>query len=280
MSGLLQISDPHFGTEQPPVVEALARFVEAQRPELLVLSGDITQRATRAQFNAARRFVDRLAIPHRLVIPGNHDVPLYAFWMRLFAPYARHRAAFGDALEPTIETAGWAVIGVNTTRWYRHTDGEVSAEQIEQVAQQLQRSAGDASKLRIVVVHQPVAVTREKDAHDLLRGREAAVRRWAEAGADLVLGGHIHLPFVLPLQSVDGTLPRALWCVQAGTALSSRVRAGQANSVNLIRRDAPSQGRQCTVERWDFARSSGEFECAEIHTLALSAEAARAPARA
>lgn len=273
MSGLLQISDPHFGTEQPPVMEALARFAAAQRPEVLVLSGDITQRATRAQFDAARRFVGRLAVPHTLVIPGNHDIPLFAFWMRLFAPYARHRAAFGEALEPVIETAGWTVIGVNTTRWYRHTDGEVSAAQIERVAQQLQRTAGDATRLRIVVVHQPIAVTREDDAHNLLHGREVAVQRWGDAGADLVLGGHIHLPFVLPMQ-------RGLWCVQAGTALSSRVRSGHPNSVNLIRRDEATSDRQCSVERWDFSRASGEFECAEIHALALSAGAAPLRSRA
>ena len=94
MSVLLQISDPHFGTEQPPVVEALAALARQQRPDLLVLSGDITQRARPAQFRAARAFMDRLGVPV-LAVPGNHDIPLFDLWTRLRRPYARHVAAFG-----------------------------------------------------------------------------------------------------------------------------------------------------------------------------------------
>ena len=90
------------------------------------------------------------------------------------------------------------VLALNTTRRWRHVDGELSAAQIERVARRCERAP--AAQWRIVVVHQPVAVTRPQDAHNLLHGRDAAVRRWSAAGVDLVLGGHIHLPFVLPLQ--------------------------------------------------------------------------------
>ena len=88
MSVLLQISDPHFGTEQAPVVDALLTLAHAQRPDLVVLSGDITQRARRAQFAAARRFVERLAPSALLAIPGNHDIPLFNPVARLLWPYA------------------------------------------------------------------------------------------------------------------------------------------------------------------------------------------------
>jgi 3',5'-cyclic AMP phosphodiesterase CpdA len=97
VSVLLQISDPHFGTEQPPVVEALVTLVRQQRPDLLVLSGDITQRARPAQFQAARAFTQRLGVP-LLALPGNHDIPLFDLWARLRHPYAQHMAAFGDDL--------------------------------------------------------------------------------------------------------------------------------------------------------------------------------------
>ena len=157
MSVLLQISDPHFGTEQAPVMQALEQLVRAQRPELVVLSGDITQRATRAQFRAARAFVDRLGAPAVLAIPGNHDIPLFALGTRLLDPYGRYREAFGPELEPVFESAHCLVIAVNTTRWYRHEDGEVSAAQIERVAARLAGAA--AQQLRVVVVHQPLAVT-------------------------------------------------------------------------------------------------------------------------
>ncbi len=271
MSCILQVSDPHFGTEQAPVVRALEHLARAQQPGLLVLSGDITQRATRPQFEAARDFVRRLGIAHTLAIPGNHDMPLFALAARAFNPYGRYRRAFGDELEPVVDLPDCLAIGVNTTRWYRHEDGDVSQAQVERVAARLARAS--PGQLRIVVVHQPVAVTRKRDRGNLLDGREAAVRRWAGAGADLVLGGHIHLPYVLPLDHEFAGLARAVWCVQAGTALSTRVRAEAPNSVNLIRHEPRAPGRRCTVDRWDYARASGSFERVETHVLALSGDA-------
>jgi 3',5'-cyclic AMP phosphodiesterase CpdA len=251
---LLQVSDPHFGTEQPPVVEALVRMAHKHRPQVLVLSGDITQRARTAQFRAARKFVERLGIAHRVVIPGNHDIPLFNLPQRMLAPYANHRRAFGEELEPVYESGAWLVVGVNTTRPRRHKDGEVSPEQVERVAQRLRGAR--AGQLRVVVVHQPAAVLRTQDEHDRLHGHDHAIAAWASAGADMVMGGHIHLPYVLPLHELNGGLQRRLWAVQAGTALSHRVREGVANSVNIVRWD----GAQAVVERWDYVISAGEFE--------------------
>ena len=252
MSVLLQISDTHFGTEQPPVMRALAALAAQQRPELVVLSGDITQRARRAQFRTARGFIDSLGVPW-LAIPGNHDIPLFDLATRLLRPYARHRAAFGDELEPVHSSRELLVVCVNTTRAYRHKNGEVSARQIERVGQRL--SAAGREQLRIVVVHQPAVVMRAADEHDRLRGHAPAVRHWAAAGADIVMGGHIHLPYVMAVPGVA----RPMWAVQAGTAVSWRVRDGVPNSVNLLRwgRDAPP-GR-CVIERWDFTGAGARF---------------------
>ncbi|MBA3598832.1 MAG: metallophosphoesterase [Methylibium sp.] len=265
MSVLLQISDTHFGTEQAPVVEALVRLAHAQAPDVVVLSGDITQRARASQFRDARAFVDRLRAPALLVIPGNHDIALFNLAARLFAPYANHRRAFGYELEPQFESPDLLVLALNTTRFWRHTDGEVSAKQIERVARRL--GAAHAAQLRIVVVHQPVAVTQACDEENLLHGREAAVRRWAEAGCDLILGGHIHLPFVLPLSERYALLPREMWAVQAGTAVSARVRGDAPNSVNLIRHGTTR--RRCRIERWDYSAGRQAFEC--VHGLEVGA---------
>ncbi len=257
MSVLLQISDPHFGTEQRPVVEALVAFTAAQRPDVVVLSGDITQRATRVQFAAARRFVERLATPV-LAIPGNHDVPLFDVLARVTRPYRHYREAFGDELEPVHASADLLVQGLNTTRWWRHTNGEISDEQIRRVAARV--ASATPGQLRVIVVHQPVAVHSSGDVHDLVRRHAVAVPCWAEAGADLVMGGHIHLPYVMPLPG----LSRRLWAVQAGTAVSHRVRDGQPNSVNLLRwgRDAP-HGR-CVVEQWDCPAAGPAFVRAAV----------------
>jgi 3',5'-cyclic AMP phosphodiesterase CpdA len=264
MSILLQISDPHFGTEQPEVVDALLKMAQQQRPDLVILSGDITQRARAKQFASARAFVDRLGAPV-LAIPGNHDIPLFNLWARLRHPYAQHIAAFGSDLEPMHSSHDLLVVCVNTTRAYRHKNGEVSAQQIERVATQLARATDQ--QLRVVVVHQPVAVTRDEDIPNLLRGREAALERWAAAGADIVMGGHIHLPYVLQLPD----LARPMWAVQAGTAVSSRTRRGVPNSVNLLRWGTDSNVGFCVVEQWDYSIAEQTF----IRTTMTNLKAAR-----
>ncbi len=257
MSVLLQISDAHFGTEQLPVVEALTALSREQHTDLVVLSGDITQRAKPEQFRAARTFMDRVGVPF-LAIPGNHDIPLFNLHARLLNPYSRFHRAFGDVLEPMHDAPDLLVLCVNTTRWYRHVNGEVSVAQIDRVAAALTQAR--VGQLRVVVVHQPVAVLRVTDAHDLLRGYARALPRWAEAGCDIVMGGHIHLPYVAALPN----LPRPMWAVQAGTSVSSRTRESIPNSVNIVRcgNDAPAG---CSVvEQWDYAAVSDAFVLSKV----------------
>ncbi|WP_067060862.1 metallophosphoesterase family protein [Roseateles chitosanitabidus] len=263
MTVVLQISDPHFGTERPMALAALERLAAELRPDLLLLTGDITQRARPDQFARARAFVDKLHAPARLVIPGNHDIPLFALFNRMLDPYGRYARAFGRALEGEFESEDLLVIGLNTTRRYRHKHGEVSSAQVERVARRL--ATAKPGQLRLIAVHQPVAVPSATDLKNLLRGRGAAVRRWAEAGADAVVGGHIHLPYVLPLRERWPELPRPMWAVQAGTALSTRVRGGIPNSVNVIR---AGSGRAGVVERWDVDESVGLFQRVASTTLA------------
>ncbi len=271
MTVLLQVSDPHFGTERPAVVAALERLAHAQRPDVLLLSGDITQRATAAQFEAARAFVARLQVPTVLAIPGNHDISLFNLAARLFWPYAHFRRAFGPELEPEFENDAVLVLALKTTRRWRHADGELSSAQIERVAQRL--AGARPSLWRVVVVHQPIAVTRDEDRHNLLHGHNAALTRWAEAGADLIVGGHMHLPFVLAWHERNPRIARPMWVVQAGTAVSNRVRADAGNSVNIIRVEAVAGDvagnaeTTCTVERWDHSASARRFELAAVYPL-------------
>lgn len=264
MSSLLHVSDTHFGTEQPAVVEALLTMARQQQPDAVVLSGDITQRARPAQFRAARAFVDRLGLPV-LAIPGNHDIALWNVWARLRRPYAAFASAFGADVEPVLALPDWLLIGVNTTRTWRHRHGELSDAQIARVARQL--SAARPGQLRVVVVHQPLAVPDGGEALHLVRGHAQAAQAWAEAGADLVLGGHIHLPYTLPLKG----LARRLAVVQAGTAVSRRTRTGVPNSVNLLRWGEASAHQTtaahpatprppcCWVERWDHEPTQQAF---------------------
>jgi predicted TIM-barrel enzyme len=118
-------------------------------------------------------------------------------------------------------------------------------------------------QLRIIVVHQPIAVTRAKDAIHVLRGHAEALTAWSAAGADLVMGGHIHLPYVQPLNG----LARPMWAVQAGTAVSSRVRSGVPNSVNILRWGANAAVACCHIEQWDFSAEESHFVITKLSEL-------------
>lgn len=266
MTSLLHLSDLHVGTERVELMSALQRFCARERPALIVASGDITQRARRRQFDEAFAFLRSLGGVALLAVPGNHDVPLFDLLSRIATPYAGWRRVFGPVLEPRIVGDDFAVAGLNSTRRWRHIQGEVSASQVHDVGAWLLQQTGRA--VRVLVVHHPVAATLESDRANLLRGAEPALRAWAAAGADVVLSGHIHLPFVVPLHERLPELKRRLWAVNAGTAVSRRVRAGAPPSFNLLR--APSRpGHTLVVERWDFDAGGGDFAGAQVHELAL-----------
>ena len=264
MTVLLQISDTHFGTERPAVVEALLKLARGQQPAVVVISGDITQRARHAQFAAAKEFVSRLATKAVVAVPGNHDIPLFNVFARAFYPYRGYQYAFGKQLEPEWESPEFRVICVNTTRPARHKDGEVSAEQIQRVAERLRVATPE--QVRVVVTHQPVYVLKGSEVHNRLHGYEQAIKAWSAAGADIIMGGHIHLPYIAPLHEHSESVARRCWVVQAGTAVSYRVRRHQANSVNIIRR---TEQMGCIVERWDYHSGDDKFDCVTTQELYL-----------
>ncbi|WP_456281263.1 metallophosphoesterase [Cupriavidus sp. JZ107] len=264
VSRVLHLSDTHFGTEQTPVVEAVLELADSMKPDVVVLSGDITQRARRGQFAAARAFISKLSRP-TLAIPGNHDIPLFNVAARILNPYGGYRRAIGMDLEPVFSNDGVLAIGVNTTRPSRHKNGEISREQVDRVCAQLRQA--QPHQLRIVVVHQPVRAVVASDTRNLLIGREAAVPAWVDAGVDIVLGGHIHLPYVAPLPAYS---TRRAWAVQAGTAVSHRVRGAIPNSVNLIEHRFEDGQVSCRVQRWDYDRSGRAFVAVNSTSLELS----------
>lgn len=256
MTLLLHISDPHFGTERPHVLEALEGLAQELGPDLVVLSGDVTQRARASEFESAREFLSRLRVPRVLAIPGNHDVPLFNVAARLSSPYAGFQRVFGQELEPSHDAPDCLVLGVKTTRRYRHVDGEISEQQRARVAARLR--AATPEQLRVVVLHQPVAVPRASELKNVVHGHVAAVRSWSEAGADVLLAGHIHLPFVLALHE-SMSLPRPLWAVNAGTAISARVRYDAGNSVNVLRTAEPARAGRFVVEHWTYSDPARRF---------------------
>jgi 3',5'-cyclic AMP phosphodiesterase CpdA len=194
VSVVLQVSDTHFGTERPEVVEALVDLASQLKPDLIVLSGDLTQRARDSEFAAFRAFVARLLPAPCLAVPGNHDIPLFDLVTRLTRPFGAYAASCGQVLEPSCSLPDLFITGVNSVRPWRHKQGCLGAVQVEAVAQRLRRAG--PSVMRVVVVHHPVDVADGLDPRDIVLGAADAVSAWAGAGADLVMSGHVTCPCV------------------------------------------------------------------------------------
>jgi 3',5'-cyclic AMP phosphodiesterase CpdA len=207
---LLHVSDLHFGRVPPGMAESLAAAARQIAPDVLVVSGDLTQRARVEEFEQARAFLAALPFP-RVVIPGNHDVPLFNPYGRFVERLARFRHYITDDLAPSYVDAEVAVFGVNTARSLTWKGGRINARQIEAVRATLCELP--AGLTRVVATHHPFGVAR------------VAFERWSGCGADLLLCGHLH---VAATEVVGATI-----VVNAGTAISTRGR-GQANSFNVV----------------------------------------------
>jgi 3',5'-cyclic AMP phosphodiesterase CpdA len=247
MSRILHLSDLHFGTEIPGLPQRLLDTIHALAPDLVVISGDLTQRARRHQFRAAADFVAALGVAH-LVVPGNHDVPLFNLFNRLIGPFRRYRRFMGPDMAPVWRSKDALVVGLNSVDPYSHQKGDYRDAAL--AATEAVLRAAPARQTKIVVAHHPV----EHEAgveKDLARHAGEAIDRLAAAGADILLCGHLHMWRATPVAPVQDR--RDLLQVQAGTALSQRLR-GQPNDFNLLQ----VAGDSLTVTRY-VAASAGLF---------------------
>lgn len=252
---VLHLSDPHFGTERGEVVAALRDSAALLEADLVVLSGDITQRARGPQFADAARFMASLGEAPMLTVPGNHDIPLFNLPLRLLDPYRGYRAHFGRALNPRCSVGAVAVSGLVSCPAWRHKNGELDPADLAAAL-----PAGDAP-LRVAVLHHPLDCRLPEDEHNLLRGAGAVVSAFCAGGVDLVLGGHIHDPYVSTTAAryPDVAAPAVL--ALAGTCVSRRTRRGIPNSFNLICLEHQA-GVFITVERHDYDENGRCFRLA------------------
>jgi 3',5'-cyclic AMP phosphodiesterase CpdA len=250
MRTLVHLSDLHFGRTDPKLIEPLIATVNGLGADLVVVSGDLTQRAKRAEFEQARDFLARLA-PPRLVVPGNHDVPLYRVWERFLSPLGKYQRIVERDLEPTFADGEIAVVGVNTARSLTFKDGRINHEQMASIRRRLAPLGEGVTK--VVVTHHPFDLPDQKGDVDLVGRARAAMKVFSECGVDLLLAGHFHLSQA-GASGRDEIAGYSALVVQAGTATSTRGR-GEENSFNVLRVDS----RAIEVERRLWHADAGEF---------------------
>lgn len=251
---IAHLSDPHFGTEVPAVVTALQAALSELRPDMIVVSGDITQRARAAQFAAAAAFIDSLPPVPKLLVPGNHDLPLFNLPLRLLLPDHGYRSAFGATEQERI-AGRVSVIGFDATLRLRHTRGSLRPEHVRlrMAASADPANPADPSRWRIAVVHQPLHTLLDEDRDECLIGAAAIADALAGCGADLVLSGHVHMPLLADTRAIFAGLPRHFVLSGAGTAVSWRTRPGAPNSFNLLQLDDATRRMTLTLHAFDAA---------------------------
>lgn len=257
MSVIVQLSDLHFGRVDARLLTPLVRAVEAAMPDVVVVSGDLTQRAKASEFRAARDFLVRLPGP-RVVVPGNHDVPLYNVFDRFVRPLKRFREFIEEDPLPRFIDGQLAVIGINTARSAVVKNGRINADQIAAIRATF--SILPTEVFRVVVTHHPfdagVALTHE----DRIGRAESGLRAFADCGVDLLLSGHIHVAYSGASASpAMGTAGHGALAVSAGTATSTRVR-GDPNQFNVLR----VSKRRVEVETHSWAEESDSFVCTGV----------------
>ena len=236
---ILHLSDLHFGTEKQECIEAIRKFCEKNSPEAIVVSGDLTQRAGLKQFKDCKAFLESLNAPY-LVVPGNHDIPLYNIWSRFLNPFKKFQSYFGS-LNPVLETEHFYILGLNSIRPRYHTKGYISLDQIQDVDAQLANVSSD--KVKLIAVHQPFyAPEDDESVNDCPVLGVLALKRWGQRGLYGLLHGHLHQSAVYDLNLIyELGLIQPLLDIHAGTATSYRLHDGLPNSFNVIQQDGDVQ---------------------------------------
>jgi len=228
---LLHLSDLHFGRVDELLLSPLGAVIRSIKVDLVIISGDFTQRARRAQFEAARKFLDSLQVP-TLVVPGNHDIPLYKLWRRFFRPFGHYQKYISGDLEPTFIDDEVAVLGMNTVSLWK-VEGAYGDRRLHKLATKF--ASLPPHVLKILVTHHPVPVK-------TLFNRKL--------GFDVQLAGHLHRAGHGVAENYRGYL-----AIQAGTSTSTRRRDGENNSFNLLEVD----GTELKVQRYEWEASPPVF---------------------
>lgn len=229
---LVHLTDLHFGCEDTQALGAAAKYIAENKPDAVIVTGDISKDGLQVELDNACAWMRSLGAPVMLT-PGNHDVPYYEMWGRLFSPWDRIRRAQHGLQVDAWHTPEWSIVPVNTARPWQFrlnwAQGEISRGQTAIAAAELQKAAPGA--LRIVITHHPLDWPNDAPIQGVTRGGVSGLRKLADAGAQLFLSGHLHFASSRLFET------RAL-SVSSGT-LSQRVRH-EPCAFTVIRRPSPN----------------------------------------
>jgi len=228
----LQIGRPY----RPGAAAAFVALARELRPDLVVVAGDLTQRAKVAEFRRARELLDALAPVPVVTTPGNHDVPLYRFWERLATPYANWRRFVGPALDVVTHVSGATVVALNSSAPHRAiVGGRLARAQLDFA----RRAFGAAPRedVRIVVTHHHFTRPLDGEGGRPLPGAADLVRAFEDMGVELILGGHVHRTYLSTSRALVEGPGEGIPLVACGTTTSRRGRGSEEglNSLNVVR---------------------------------------------
>lgn len=261
---IAHLSDIHFGGEIAEAAEAAIEAVEAFQPTLTVVSGDLTLNGLPREFRAARAWLARLPAD-RLVTPGNHDTPYWNLVLRALVPFDRYRRYIGAAQAARFDAPGLSARCLNSARGAQPrlnwSQGAISVLDLARI----DWGAQPEPALRLFACHHPlIDIEGAPVTGGVHRGPQAAAMLMA-AGVELVLTGHVHNPFVLPL----GRGARACYAIGAGT-LSQRTRGTPASYSTLV---VDAARIEVTAIGW----VGGRFEPIQAWTLSRDRPAVAGP---
>ena len=252
MRTLVHLSDLHFGTVHPAIVPALLDFIRVTRPDLVAISGDLTQRARTAQFRQAREFLDAIPFP-QVVVPGNHDVPLHNVFARLFHMLDRFRRFISEDLEPFYIDDEIAVAGVNTTRALTGKNGRIGRRQLEKLRTRF--AIVPPPHVKLVVTHHPFDLPPGVKGDRVVLRARLAMKVLAQIPVDILLAGHFHVGGTTRTTTRYKIDNFSALIVASGTSTSTRGR-GQPNSLNVIQIDGPI----VTIAQYRWQADRGMFD--------------------
>lgn len=247
MRTVVHLSDLHFGRLDGVVLPALTADIVARKPDVVAVSGDLTQRARSHEFRQARDFLKTLPFP-KVVVPGNHDVPLYNVVSRTLRPFTKYQRYLGEDMEPFFADEEIAVLGINTARAFTFKNGRINRRQVAQACARLEPHGRHIT--RIVVTHHPFDLPKAEGRGGLVGRAAMAMTGFAGCHVDFFLSGHLHTSHVGHSAARYKIAGYSALMIQAGTATSTRQR-GESNAYNIIKIDGPRVAIECA--KWEPA---------------------------